>query len=122
MSAEHLIKIFNGLHERFKVNQIQEDTTFYFSLGEESGEKWTVTVGPERCEVKEGKQMEQADCFLKTSADLFIKMMEGTYQPGITDFMSGKVKSNDPMKLKLLLKVFWISSTSTDNEEPVDTW
>ncbi len=120
MSAEHLIKIFNGLNERFKTNQVQEDTIFYFSLGEGTGEKWTVTVGPDRCEIKEGKQSEQADCFLETSADLFIKMIEGTYQPGITDFMSGKVKSNDPMKLKLLLKVFGVSST--DDEEPVDTW
>lgn len=120
MSTQYLKKIFNGLHKRFKLNQIKEDTTFYFSLGEETGEKWTVTVGPARCEIKEGKQIDQADCFMKTSAYLFIKIMEGTYQPGITDFMSGKVKSNDPTKLKLLLKVFGISSKN--DEDPVDTW
>lgn len=94
--------VFDQLAGRFKAGKVEEPVVFYFSIDDE---KWTVTIEPDSVHVKEGKT-DEADCFLKTSKDLFVKMMSGKYTPGMTDFMSGKVKSNDPWKLKLLQEVF----------------
>ena len=57
--------------------------------------------------LEEGKT-EGADCFLKTSEELFLKLIRGEWSPGAMDFMSGKIKSNDPFKLKLLKDCFSI--------------
>lgn len=101
-----LREIFGGMESRFKAGALEESTSFYFSLGAGPGEKWTVEVGPEACRVQEGKQVESADCVLKTSPELFVKMVTQGYVPGTMDFMSGKIKSNDPFKLALLQKAF----------------
>jgi long-chain acyl-CoA synthetase len=97
--------VFEEMKKRFKPNAVDKKTTFYFSLGENAGEKWTLTLSPTECEIVEGKA-ENADVFLKTSADLFVKIMTGKHKPGMSDFMMGRIKSNDPMKLKLLEQAF----------------
>ncbi|RMG08992.1 MAG: hypothetical protein D6731_20730 [Planctomycetota bacterium] len=79
--------------------------TFYFSLGEGPGQKWTVRLTPTECSAEQGKA-ENADCFLKTSEERFLKLLAGKWTPGVMDFMSGKIKSNDPTKLKLLKDCF----------------
>ena len=96
---------FDDLRRRFRGDAVDEPTTFYFSLGDAEGQKWTMTLTPEACTVTPGK-VENADCVLKTSADLFLKFVAGAYTPGVGDFMTGKIKSNDPLKLELLKKVF----------------
>lgn len=101
--SDELRATFQDLQKRFKPGAVAKDTTFYFSLGDE--EKWTLTLTPKEFKVVQGK-VENADCVLKTSADLFIKMMKGAYRPGIGDFLSGKVKSNDPEMLKVLEEAF----------------
>lgn len=98
--------VLEQMEKRFKPNAIDKETTFYFSLGEGAGEKWTLTVGPTTCKYAEGKPEKDADCFLKTSSDMFIDMITGKYTPGMMDFMRGKIKSNDPMRLKVLKDVF----------------
>ena len=68
----------------------------------------TVTVSPDKCEVKEGKGQGEANCVLKTNGDFFLKMSRDGYTPGATDFMGpwAKAKSNDPMLLGELKKAF----------------
>jgi putative sterol carrier protein len=105
-TQEQLKTLFTEMEKRFKPNAIEKDTTFYFSLGEGPGEKWTLAVGPSNCKFTEGKPNGDADCFLKMSSDLFIDMIKGKYTPGMMDFMKGKVKSNDPLRLKALKDVF----------------
>ena len=103
MAATDIRKIFEDMPAHFKTGALEEELSFYFSLGDE---KWTVTVGPKKCSVKEGKTIENADCVLKTSPEFFRRMVLEGYVPGMLDFTTGKVKSNDPFKLKALKDAF----------------
>ena len=98
--SEALAKAFEELQSRYKPGKIDQPLTFYFSLGDDPGQKWTAKLSPEACEVEAGKT-DDADCFLKVSEELFLKLIRGEWTPGAMDFMSGKIKSNDPTKLKL---------------------
>lgn len=106
MAEQEIRTIFEGMPKRFKKGVIDRELSFYFSLGDGAAEKWTVRVGPEQCEVKEGKHVENADCVLKTTPDFFVKMVRDGYTPGFLDFTRGKVKSNDPMLLQEMKKAF----------------
>lgn len=95
-------KLFADMKAKFVKGKVDEPVVFYFSLGDE---KWTLTVEPDDLHIQQGK-VDNADCFLKTDKALFLKMINGEWTPGVMDFMSGKVKSNDPFKLKILQDVF----------------
>ncbi len=110
--AEDLKGIFDEMKKRYKAGSVAERTTFYFSLGDGPGQKWSMTMLPEACEVVEGKT-DNADCVMKTSADLFVKIVTGKHSPGVGDFMMGRIKSNDPDKLRLLAKAFGPSERSS---------
>lgn len=94
-----------ALKGRFKPGKISKATTYYLSLGDAADQKWTVKLGPTSCDVAPGKT-DNADCVLKTSADLFIKLCDGSWKPGVVDFMSGKIKTNDLDLLKNLQTAF----------------
>ncbi|HKJ65965.1 MAG TPA: hypothetical protein VJ969_11220, partial [Desulfopila sp.] len=89
--------IFAQLPNEFMPEKIPESLTYYFSLGDI---KKTVLLKGEDCLVEEGKTVENADCVCKTSPDFFEKIWNEGYRPGLKDFMSGTIKSNDPDKLK----------------------
>ena len=101
--AETVEDIFRGLKARFVPGVAKKEQTFYFSLDDH---KWTVRVGPDDCSVEEGKTVENADCFVKTSSDLFLKMYNGEHYPGMADFMSGRIKSNNPYAMKTFVDAF----------------
>lgn len=95
---------FDAMKARYKPGVIDAPMSFYFSLGDGEGQKWTMKLTPESCEVMEGKS--DADVFLKTDEDRFLKLLTGKWKPGAMDFMRKKISSNDPMKLKLLKDCF----------------
>lgn len=101
--AKSVKEIFTGLKTAYKSGSFKEPKSFYFSLGDD---KWTVTLGPKTCRVEEGKTIEQADFVLKTSGELFVKMWNGDYKPGLSDFMSGRIKANDPYALQNFMNAF----------------
>ena len=101
-----LKQVFENMQKRFKPNTIEKDQTVYFSLGDAPDQKWTMWIGPSKCEIKPGKLVENADNFLKTSADLFVQMVQGKYKPGAMDFMRGKISAKDPFALQGLFKAF----------------
>jgi long-chain acyl-CoA synthetase len=103
MPPTNLEKTLNDLKARYRPGTVKKKTTYYLSLGDAAGQKWTVTLTPEGCEVTAGK-LENADCVLKTSEDLFLKLVAGTWKPGVTDFLTGKVKTNDVDLLQKLQK------------------
>lgn len=103
--SEALATAFEDMKRRFKTGVFTQPTTFYFSLGDGPGQKWVVKADAESCEISQG-QTEAADCFLKTSEELFLKLLRGEWTPGVMDFMRGKIKSNDPTKLTLLKDAF----------------
>jgi putative sterol carrier protein len=47
-----------------------------------------------------------ADCVLKMRADLFMKLVDGSYKPGAMDFMTGKLKTNNLDLLLLMRQAF----------------
>jgi long-chain acyl-CoA synthetase len=102
--SEELATAFDAMKARYKTGVVDAPVSFYFSLGDDDGQKWLVTLTPDTCEVKQGKG--DADCFLKTTEELFLKLIRGEWKPGVMDFMSGKLKSNDPTKLTLLKDCF----------------
>lgn len=98
-----IAKIFKGLPKRFNKDNVTADRTYYFSLGDD--EKWTVNITKDKCTVKQGKS-DDADCFFKGSADLFLDVWSGKHNLGPVDFLTGKVKSNNPVLLKDFVAAF----------------
>lgn len=80
-----------------------QKTTFYFSVDDI---KKTVTLDDSSCTIHDGKLADDADCMCKTSTDLFNRIWNDGYRPGVMDFMSGKIKSNAPMLLQQFLQAF----------------
>jgi len=103
--SQALRETLDGLKARFRPGSVDKKTTYYLSLGDGPGEKWTVTLTGTTCDVVEGKSG-NADCVLKTSADLFVKIMSGAHKPGPMDFMTGKIKTNDIDLLQRLQRAF----------------
>lgn len=96
-------KIFKGLPKRFNKAAVKEERSYYFSLGEK--EKWTVHIGKDKCTVEKG-QNEEADCFFKGPAELFLDVWNGKHKLGPVDFLTGRVKSNNPILLKEFVAAF----------------
>ncbi|HEY7545808.1 MAG TPA: hypothetical protein VID27_13030, partial [Blastocatellia bacterium] len=95
-------QVFQALPLLFKKHKTDKQLTYYFSI---EGDQWTVEVGPEACAVRPGK-VEDADCFLKTSKEIFLGTIKGDYTPSLTDIMSGKVKTNNPILLQKFKSIF----------------
>jgi long-chain acyl-CoA synthetase len=102
--SEELVKLFNEIERNFIKGKLDKEISIYFSLGDSSDEKWTVFAGPDKCIVKKGKAVEKADCVLKTSPDMFIKIVREGYEPDMTDFLLGRFKTNNPNLLEKFKK------------------
>jgi long-chain acyl-CoA synthetase len=98
-----IAKVFKGLPKRFNKAGVKAERSYYFSLGDE--EKWTVHLTKDKCTVAKGKNGD-ADCFFKSSAEMFLEVWSGKHQLGATDFLTGRVKSNNPMLLKEFVAAF----------------
>ena len=95
--------IFAGLPESFVPGTVTAPVTFYFTLGET---KRTVHVSPDACQVDTGKTVDNADCVCKTSPEFFLRIWQDDYRPGMKDFLSGTIKSNNPGSLQIFLRCF----------------
>ncbi len=95
--------IFSSLPGQFVAGSVTVPTSYYFSLGEV---KKTVFLSADQCRVEDGRAVAEADCVCKTSEEFFVKIWEEAYRPGMGDFLSGKIKSNNPGSLQLFLKAF----------------
>ena len=98
---QQLADILEGMRARYRSGKVAQPTTYYLSLGDGPGEKWTATLTSTTCEMVPGR-VGDANCVLKMPADMFIRMVGGSYKPGPMDFLSGKIKTND---VALLLKL-----------------
>lgn len=95
--------IFEHMPERYKKGSATEKKVFYFSVGDH---KYTVHVSPDECKVESGKTVDDADIVLKTTPELFEKMVIRGKLPGPIDIARGKVRTNDPMGLQKLREMF----------------
>lgn len=96
-------EIFSGMDADFQAGVVTKPLSFYFSIGEV---KQTVFLTPESCRVLVGKQTEAADCVCKMGEELFLRIWQQGYRPGLKDFLTGAIKSNDPEALKVFLAAF----------------
>jgi len=105
---EHpLVTLFAELEGKFDGGAVDKPISFYFTLGDDANAKWTVRVSKEKCEVKPGKpEGGSADCVLKTSPDIFTRIVREAFTPGPAEFLSGAIKSNDVSLLMEFKKVF----------------
>jgi long-chain acyl-CoA synthetase len=105
---EHpLVTLFAELEKKFDKSAVENPVSFYFTLGNDANAKWTVRVSKEKCEVKPGKpEGGTADCVLKTSPEIFTRIVRDAYTPGPAEFLSGAIKSNDVGLLMTFQKVF----------------
>jgi putative sterol carrier protein len=97
-------RVFKSLGKLFQKGSVKTPRTFYFSLGDE--EKWTVSLSPQKCEIKAGKPEKDADCFFKASEQMFLDVWNGKYTPSAKDFLLGTIKSNNPLLLKEFIAAF----------------
>jgi hypothetical protein len=96
-------KIFELMPSRYRKGSATKPTTYYFSIDDF---KATVKVMPESVTVESGKTVENADVVLKTTTELFEKMVLKGKAPGPIDIARGKIKTNDPMGLQKLREMF----------------
>ena len=95
--------LFASMPGRYRPGVLAAPRTYYFSVGDH---KYTVKLTPQTCVVENGKTVENADCVLKTTPDLFEKMVVHGKMPGTLDIMRGNVKTNDPGALQELRGFF----------------
>jgi long-chain acyl-CoA synthetase len=105
---EHpLVTLFAYLERKFDSGAVDKPMSFYFTLGDDANAKWTVRVSKDKCEVKAGKpEGGTADCVLKTSPEIFTRIVRDAFTPGPAEFLSGAIKSNDVGLLMTFQKVF----------------
>jgi hypothetical protein len=101
--VQEVSTVFQALPTRFRSELVDEDLSFYFSIDDEH---WTVFVTREGCRVEPGKTIESADCFLKTTREIFLGTINGTYMPTMTDLIMGRVKTNNPFLLQKFRELF----------------
>ncbi len=99
--------IFEELHGKFEADQVDTPVSFYFSLGQVDDQKWTVIVDPQSCVIQNGKPSGgSADCVVKTSPDVFRRIVQESYIPSFDEFMNGTIKTNSPDLLMRFQSVF----------------
>ncbi len=103
MAKSEVAQMFETLPKMFLKGGIKTPRTFYFSL--DDVEKWTVTLSPETCTVVAGKT-DDADCFFKSTSKIFLDVWSGKKTPSATDFITGAIKSNNPLMLKEFMGAF----------------
>jgi long-chain acyl-CoA synthetase len=103
----NLPRLFASLPERYRPKDSHTDGSYYFSIG---SHKYTVVLAGERCEVQEGKTVEQADVVLKTTPELFEKVVVGGKMPGMLDVARGRIKTNNVAALTRLRTCFDFSN------------
>lgn len=103
MAKSEVAKMFEALPKMFVKGSIKTPRTFYFSLDEV--EKWTVNLSADSCTVTPGKT-DDADCFFKSTSQMLLDVWSGKKTPSATDFITGAIKSNNPMMLKEFMGAF----------------
>jgi long-chain acyl-CoA synthetase len=111
--GEHpMVRLFSELEGKFRAGETERPVSYYVTLGSDDLAKWTVRVDSRECEVRRGKPAGPADCVLKTSPEIFTKIVREAYVPSPADFLSGAFKSNDAGLLMTFQRVFRLDRAS----------
>lgn len=96
-------ELFAMMPQRYRAGVLIAPRTYYFSVGEH---KYTVRLTPTACAVEAGRTTEAADCVLKTTPELFLRMVIDGGTPGPLDIARGRFRTNDPAALVQLRDLF----------------
>ena len=99
--SNSVLATLESLRARYNASTIDREIVYYLSLGDGPDDKWTVTLTPTDCSMTRGR-VGNAHCVLKMGAELFMRLVDGSFKPGAIDFMTGKIKTND---IDLLLRL-----------------
>lgn len=111
--AEKVEVAVKSLPGRFSADRVQRDVVWYFSLGDKTGPRWTVSLTSEGVAIKPGRPTGNADCVVKTSEDIFTRLVQDAYLPDPTEFVSGAIKTNDIPLLIEFSRAFDLSDVSS---------
>ena len=106
-------KALASLPERFDASTYTKDLTWYFSLGGKEGPRYTLNVTADGASWKAGRPDGDADCVVKTSVDIFRRIVHEGYAPDPAQFMSGAIKTNDIALLIMFSQVFKLSEVNS---------
>jgi len=99
--------VMKDLEGKFDPSRVEKPISWYFALGGKEGPRWTVSVDEEQCRMQPGRpQNGSADCVVKTSTELFSKLVCESYVPSPAEFMSGAIKTNEIPLLIEFSRVF----------------
>ncbi|HEX6764040.1 MAG TPA: AMP-binding protein, partial [Polyangiaceae bacterium] len=112
--APTLHDVVHSLERRFAPGVVERPTSYYFALGDD---RFTLFVSKDACEIKTGKHAESADCVLKTSPELFTRIVREAYVPSPGEFLSGAVKTNNVNLLLTFQQVFRLSEPEPGHVE-----
>jgi hypothetical protein len=96
-------KIFDAMPGRYRKGKVDKPSSFYFSIGDH---KYTVKIDADACTVENGKTVDAADIVLKTTPEIFEKLVLKGKLPGPIDIARGKIKTNDVKGLSQLKELF----------------
>ena len=92
---------------KYHSDRIVAPRSWYFTLDGKEGKRYTISVDKETISITEGKPASgKADCVIKTTSSMLSRMILEGYVPSMTEFASGKVKTNAPNLLFEFQKVF----------------
>ncbi|MGC4095344.1 MAG: AMP-binding protein [Polyangiaceae bacterium] len=112
VEPDSLERVFRELEGRFVRGSVEAPVSFYFSLGDT--ERWSVRITESECEVRPGKVTSPADCVLKTSPQMFTRIVRERYTPSPAEFLAGAIKSNNISLLLTFQKAFQLESPSAE--------
>ena len=107
------IRALESLPARFDASTYTKDLTWYFSLGGKEGPRYTLKVTADGASYASGRPDGDADCVVKTSVDIFRRIVHEAYAPEPAQFMSGAIKTNDIALLIMFSQVFKLSEVNS---------
>jgi long-chain acyl-CoA synthetase len=110
---EIAVRALDSLPARFDLSTYTKDLTWYFSLGGKEGPRYTLKVTADGVSHKSGRPDGDADCVVKTSVDIFRRIVHEGYAPEPAEFMSGAIKTNDIALLIMFSQVFKLSEVNS---------
>ncbi len=110
--AERVEQAALSLNGKYDPGRVERPLTWYFSLGAKDGPRWTIQVDTDKVAVKPGRPDGDADCIVKTSEDIFARLVLDAYVPEPAEFFSGAIKTNDIPLLIEFSRVFALSEVN----------
>ena len=103
VKIDEVRQLFRLLPEKYQRKQTVEARVYHFVI---DCSFWTVTLTTENCLVEEGVLSGKADCYLKTSVEIFLGTIKGLYTPAFSDIINGRIKVIRPELLFAFKEAF----------------